>query len=70
MSVTFVKPFCLVIASMPRVTHLAVDVLHPYLTSSIRLGLVIGGTAVLLPALTLALRRLNDVVGTPVSNNP
>ena len=67
MSVTLVKPFCLVITSMPRVT---VDVLHPYLTSSIRLGLVIGGTAVLLPALTLALRRLNDVVGTPVSNTP
>lgn len=52
---------------MPKVTT---DVLHPYLASSVKLGLVIGGTVVLLPALSLALRRLNDVAARSVLNTP
>ena len=40
---------------------------HPFIASSIGLGLIIGGTAVLIPALGLMAmnrRRLNHPVGT------
>ncbi|KAJ3495223.1 hypothetical protein NLJ89_g10661 [Agrocybe chaxingu] len=61
------------IVSTPRMSNIASDTMeqlrlaHPYIASSVRLGLIIGGTAVLLPMLgSMAWRKLNP----PVLNAP
>ena len=58
--------FCIVISSSSNISNIASDAMqqirlaHPYIASSVKLGLIIGGTAVLLPTLgVMAWKRLS-----------
>ncbi len=62
-----------VISTTPSVSSLAsvaLDQMHPYIASSVRLGLVVGGTAVLLPALGLLAWKRLGAVASPALNSP
>ncbi|KDR70051.1 hypothetical protein GALMADRAFT_214806 [Galerina marginata CBS 339.88] len=65
------------IIASPQISNFASDTMeqlrraHPYVASSVKLGLIIGGTVVLLPALGLmAWNRHQSRMRQPVSNSP